>query len=616
MYSQADKISLNTDKTMGKRVPFSVVNKRLAVSPCNVLKCKLTNREHFSVVQSAAPQPLRSWKNGRSCFGISNPLTRTKQQSTWISPDIPAPATGSGTPCHSLSKGIIRQADWESPEERIILLMKRGRNCRSHSSIHPQGKTDPTVLTTPDEISEMANSSHLETKNKLLKCHYIMKPRITMKARQTTETVCFVPAQTSRQILLRQNESGHGTRSTLTKGSDCKMKVPENTHCKTPDLLDSKNQDFGLQLSVQHVADGNTNNNDVSGSLLSERKHNKAFLNDKEMGPRVFLQVVKEDSIKVKTNNKIEIPDSITEERNSQDSLNQDQYQNKPQIKSSYVVLIKPVGENNIEGKLHKLDMETCGEIQSISTKSSSGQFPEFSTSHIHKRGPDFKLEHNPNIVIPGPSILERLRNFSLALKMSNNKRHTLRKTDAVLKASNDVLDAIGVISASSTGERYCVEEMSSAAVRQKIHSRTLTDHIIKARTSKKLHDKLFLLRHLLKMLKFNDGSDMMRKNSTDMEEFDGCTRHRKADGGRLSVASTDTTASLSRTVVNFKYSHAVAEALKVMYGFDLPDITKQFSKKKSRLFKAIPCKYAEVTNLTDIYTKLNVLSIHSPNRY
>ena len=470
--------------------------------------------------------------------------------------------------------------------------MKRGGHERN-SLLHTQKKTSATTLLAP--CSHEVKHSFVEgTKNNMkisLKCLPSANP-VVAKIQQTKYHVLV---KIQRQILNKKGPNDVKAKSKLSNRNDDKVTTLKSTHSK---ILPHNNT---YHLSLRNNADDYT---DIVDKQLSIRQiDKKSHFKMSKISPRTT------EKCNVQANSNTDISDhKAADDTKTEEvpncSMGQDSLY---QTNTSYVTVLKPKRE--IEGDVYKSGTETS-RTQSMPMKSL--RVSELSAFHSDVKEKHSKLEYNPAIVIPGSSILERLRKFSLALKMSSNRNHALRKKDAILNACNEILDAVGIISASNSGERYCVDEF--AGLKSTSHPQTITNHIIKARTSRKLHDKLFLLRHLLQMLRFNDGTDMIRKDSVHCHESDGSITQKRATGKRLSVASAATTASLSRTVVlNFKYSHAVAEALKDMYSCDLPEITKPGSRTKSRYSKTNSFENVEVTNLIDICAELKVPQIQKP---
>ena len=242
----------------------------------------------------------------------------------------------------------------------------------------------------------------------------------------------------------------------------------------------------------------------------------------------------------------------------------------------------------------------------------------------------DFILEHDPTIVIPGTSILQRLQTFSSALKLFDSETHTLKEKGTLEKASNDVLDTIAVVCAANIRncDDFLVKEIDDYEkrchyLRKKHKLRTLTNYIVSARASKELNDKLFLLRQLFMMLKFNDGSHLVQKRAlTEEQEWNSNTKvhgsstprsvkhqHTNRTYHRLSNASTETfrSSSSSKMCKTFKYSQVVQESLKAIYGFDLTNLTQKHVplRRKSKSAMVGSIKNAEINQIENIYTNI-----------
>ena len=241
-----------------------------------------------------------------------------------------------------------------------------------------------------------------------------------------------------------------------------------------------------------------------------------------------------------------------------------------------------------------------------------------------------FILEHDPTIVIPGTSIVQRLHAFSSALKLLNSETHTLKEKRTLEKASNDVLETIGVICAANVSncDDFLVKDIDDYEKRchhllKKHKLRTLTNYIVSARASKELNDKLFLLRQLFMMLKFNDGSHLVQKRTlTEEQELNPNTKvhgpstprsvkhqHTNRKYHRLSNASTETfrSSSSSKMYKTFKYSQVVKESLKAIYRFDLTNLTQKYIplRRKSKSAVDGSIQNAEINHIENIYTNI-----------
>ena len=242
----------------------------------------------------------------------------------------------------------------------------------------------------------------------------------------------------------------------------------------------------------------------------------------------------------------------------------------------------------------------------------------------------DFILEHDPTIVIPGTSILQRLQTFSSASKLLDSETNTLKEKGTLEKASNDVLDTIAVVCAANirNWDDCLFKEIDDYEkrchyLRKKHKLRTLTNYIVSARASKELNDKLFLLRQIFMMLKFNDGSHLVQKRAlTEGQEWNSNTKvhgsstprsvkhqHTNRTYHRLSNASTETfrSSSSSKMCKTFKYSQVVQESLKAIYGFDLTNLTQKHValRRKSKSAMVGSIKNAEINQIENIYTNI-----------
>ncbi len=127
-------------------------------------------------------------------------------------------------------------------------------------------------------------------------------------------------------------------------------------------------------------------------------------------------------------------------------------YQGGPggsQQKPTYVVVIKRKQSQNAEKKV-----SIVNEPEQIADDELKrpGLDRKDSQESKAKGDDDFNLEYNPSITLPGPGLLQRLQNFSMALHMLNKGKRTPQKEVAVRRVTNDMLDAMGTIAAENTG--------------------------------------------------------------------------------------------------------------------------------------------------------------------
>ena len=533
----------------------------------------------------------------------------------------------------------IQLKNVEIPEHSTKTPTKPSKDQREIGTTSPKYKHEPASLKykkykiirswTSFENQHNVTEEFLMTQRKRNEeegCNKNKKDNSKFKRRplQTSETPYFVitPNQNRNKPLGTENKSkvmAHSVRHCDQSESSGKLSPHDTVTQNLTELPTNISNDLSVYLH-EEVRDVETSNKKIHrpAATANAKLENDLSIEMSQNSNDVLK--IREDLSEISSNG-----DNIivqNREANRADPTQDIQRQGvKKGHKEIELAALKEKSEHNfIKTESETFHTQTCmpdvPTQSSVKVEEASGRDQE-----------DFILEHDPTIVIPGTSILQRLQAFSSALKLLNSETQTLKKRGTLEKASNDVLETIGVICTAniSNCEEFLVKnshdyEKRHHHLRKKHKLRALTNYILNVRASKKLNDKLFLIRQLFMMLKFNDGSHLVQKRTlTEEQEVNPNTgssipknvkhEHTNRTCHRPSNASTETfgSSSSSKMYKTFKYSQVVQESLKAIYGFDLTNFTQKHVslRRKSKSAMVGGIKNAEINQIEKIYTNI-----------
>ena len=562
-------MSLESARRKSSSIPLSIVNKKLAVSPYNVNGNALLGKQiRINYLKSKKYQASQchlklTMPTGVACStasGLANAkawkysdkevTTLSKASHFKVVHGHFGKQTASDYPTEETNKdekskesSDIQPRCAAIPEHRTKTLTKEYVDQRQIETVSPKDKHETASLkykkykiirswtslqkeNNAIEESPMSqrNWNGEEDSNKLEKDTSKFKRRPL----QTSETPYFViaPNQNRNNPVAAENKSKvpFSVRQSDQLKSSGKSSL---RHIVTQDLTDlPKNISNDLCVSLhEEVRDVKTSNKKIykpaAATVNLECKINqdsrKKYENNSshEMNQNSNdVPKTQEDLCEISKNG-----ENIIVQNSESNSAEPSQDIHRQGVKKGTQRKINCCPESEGEHNLIKTESET------INTQTSIPDAPRQNSCKAEEASggdqEDFTLEHDPTIVIQGTSILQRLQAFSSALKLWDNETQTLKKKGTLEKASNDVLETIGAICTANMSkcEEFLVKNIDDDAkrchhLRKKHKLRILTNYILRAGASKKLKDKLFLLRQLFMMLKFNDGSHLVQKRT------------------------------------------------------------------------------------------------------
>ena len=654
-------ISMEPIRRKSNSIPLSIVNKKLAVSPYNVNRNELLDKEKRinylkSNKQQATTAQLKFTLPTEGSHSIGSGLANTKswkyldkEQTTFSKishfrvasghfgkqtvSEYPMKETNTVEKSNEryLSSGSsIQPRNIEIPEHSTKTLTKQSKGQREIEIASPKYKHEPASLkhkkykiirswTSSENQHNATEERNEEESNKNKKDNLKFK----RKPLQTSETPHFViaPNQNRNKPVGTENNSRvpFSVRQCDQSESSGKLSPRDTATQNLAELPTNISNDLSVYLH-DAVRDVETSNKKIhrptataNANLENNSSHEMSQNSTDDLKTREDLCEIRRNGENIIVQNREANRAGPTQDIERQGV--------KKGTQRNRTYCTESESEHNfIKIESETFHTQTC--MPDVPTQSSGKAEEASGLDHE-----DFTLEHDPTIIIPGTGILQRLQAFSSALKSSNSETQTLKKKGTLEKASDDVLETIGVICAANIGncEEFLVKNSDDYEKRhhhlRKTHKlRTLTNYILNARASKKLNDKLFLIRQLFMMLKFNDGSHLVQKRTlTEEQELNLNTgsstprnvkhQHTNRTCHRLSNASTETfgSSSSSKMYKTFKYSQVVQESLKAIYGFDLTNFTQKHVplRRKSKSAMVGGIKNAEINQIEKIYTNI-----------